>query len=379
MAKDINKDTFDEATKLKLAIFGECFKEWLPVFLHDKYSESVYIYDFFAGSGTDSGGHPGSPLILLSEAKGDERRYCYKAGKDISFIFNEGKKRKSLQLQQNVQQFVETCQQQHHCEKCVYEYHITNADFRIIFQEATTQRILKNPKIGKFILLDQYGFKQIDDDIFTQLVGFPKTDFIFFISSSFIRRFKEHSNTRAYIDTQRISFDESRPEDCHRAIADYFRQLVPREKEYYLHHFTIQKERHKGNYYGLIFGTNHTLGMEKFLKVCWQKDNFSGEANFTIDNDFPPGTLFYNVEQSNKKQIMREDMEQKILSGELSNNIVGLKYALQHGCEPKLFTQTVQELEQKKRIQRTGLVNNSSSNIHKVKPYDIKVCCDENN
>ncbi len=339
----------------------------------------MYIYDFFAGSGTDASGYPGSPLILLSEAKGDERKYCHKAGKNISFIFNEGKKRKSLQLQQNVQQFIETCQQQHHCETCVYGYQVTNADFQNIFQESTTQRILKNPKIGKFILLDQYGFKQIDDDIFTQLVGFPKTDFIFFISSSFIRRFKEHSNTRAYIDTQRISFDESRPEDCHRAIADYFRQLVPREKEYYVHHFTIQKERYKGNYYGLIFGTNHTLGMEKFLKVCWQKDNFSGEANFTIDNDFPPGTLFYNVEQSNKKQIMREDMEQKILSGELSNNIVGLKYALQHGCEPKLFTQTVQELEQKKRIQRSGLVNNSSSNIHKVKPYDIKVCCDENN
>ena len=79
----------DETTKLKLTIFGECFKEWLPVFLHDKHTQSVYIYDFFAGSGTDAEGHPGSPLILLNEAKGEERKYCQKAHKKISFLFTE--------------------------------------------------------------------------------------------------------------------------------------------------------------------------------------------------------------------------------------------------------------------------------------------------
>lgn len=34
MAKDINKKEFDEATLLKLEIFRECFREWLPVFIH---------------------------------------------------------------------------------------------------------------------------------------------------------------------------------------------------------------------------------------------------------------------------------------------------------------------------------------------------------
>ncbi len=88
MAKDINNHTFDEATKLKLTIFGECFKEWLPVFLHDKYTRAVHIYDFFAGSGTDTSGYLGSPLILLNEAKGEEKKYCQKAEKTISFTYN---------------------------------------------------------------------------------------------------------------------------------------------------------------------------------------------------------------------------------------------------------------------------------------------------
>ena len=53
MAKNINKTAFDDATKLKLDIFGESFEEWLPVFNNDLYTKKVYVFDFFAGSGTD--------------------------------------------------------------------------------------------------------------------------------------------------------------------------------------------------------------------------------------------------------------------------------------------------------------------------------------
>jgi len=43
MSKDINKNPFDEATKLKLEIFGECFREWLPVFIHNPSVDKIYI------------------------------------------------------------------------------------------------------------------------------------------------------------------------------------------------------------------------------------------------------------------------------------------------------------------------------------------------
>lgn len=87
MAKDINKDTFDESTKLKLEIFRECFKEWFPVFLHNKFIDSVCIFDFFAGSGTDTNGSPGSPLVLLQEARGKDRKHCQNANKKTHFLF----------------------------------------------------------------------------------------------------------------------------------------------------------------------------------------------------------------------------------------------------------------------------------------------------
>ena len=366
-AKDINKALFDEATKLKLDIFGECFEEWFPVFLHSTWYKKLYIFDFFAGSGKDIENNHGSPLVLMNKAKGTDRKYCLNAKKEIKFLFNDEKQDKSEELKQNVVQYIGKCKQENNCNNCIYQYRIENYNFQEIFSNTELTNIFKNKDYGKFVLLDQYGFSQIDEQIFKQLISYPKTDFIFFISSSFISRFREHPNTTKYIDTSKINFDEIRPNEIHRAIANYFRDLIPTAKEYYLHHFSIRKEKSKGNYYGLIFGSNHTLGMEKFLKVCWKHDSFSGEANYNIDNNFEKGSLFELLGENVKKDTISEEIKRLILSGEISDNISGLKYAMFKGCEPKLFTEIVKRLEKDNKIERIGDINYTSSNIHKAK------------
>jgi three-Cys-motif partner protein len=375
MAKDINKDKFPEETKLKLEIFAECFREWFPVFVHNQFIQKVFIYDFFAGSGKDTEGTFGSPLILLNEAKGENYKYCNsvrKNNKQIIFAFNEKMRRKEKELENNVCNFIEKCKTENcQLEQCVYNYNNFRQDeFKDVFQNSNFQNVLKNKNYAKFILLDQYGFSQIEEDIFKRLVNAPKTDFIFFISTSSIKRFKEHQATKKYFDTAKINFDENKPKECHRLIAQYYRDIVPANKEYYLHHFTIQKG---ANYWGLIFGTNHTLGMEKFLKVCWTKDTLSGESNCNIDNDFQKGSLFYTETETVKKQSIELKIKNKILSKEISDNIYGLKYALKNGCQPELFTSVVKKLEKEKKIERTGYLNYISTNIHNVKQYKITV------
>jgi three-Cys-motif partner protein len=375
MAKDINKDRFPEETKLKLKIFAECFREWFPVFIHNPYIKVVYIYDFFAGSGKDTEGTLGSPLILLNEAKGENCKYCMqvrKNNKRIYFAFNEKEKIKQKILVNNVTDFMSNCLTQNcNADQCIYNYaNFRQMEFKDVFKSDDFQTVLKNGDYGKFILLDQYGFSQIDEEIFLNLFNAPKTDFIFFISSSFIRRFKEHSIIKQYFDTTKIHFDETKPKECHRLIAQYYRNIIPDNKEYYLHHFTIQKGT---NYWGLIFGTNHTLGMEKFLKVCWGIDKQSGESNCNINDDFQIGTLFYNETETIKKQAVELDIRNKILSVNISDNKSGLKYALKNGCLPELFTSVVKKLETEKKITRTGELNYSSTNIHKVKQYKINI------
>jgi len=220
-------------------------------------------------------------------------------------------------------------------------------------------------------LLDQYGFSQINEEIFKQLISFPKTDFIFFISSSFINRFKEHPYTKMHIDTSKIAFEDKEPKEIHRAVANFFRSLIPKGKEYYLHNFSIKKGV---NYYGLIFGSNHSLGMEKFLKVCWNHDKLSGEANYNIDNNWEENSLFAQLGENVKKDTVSKEMTRLILSGEIPDNKTGLKYALKKGCEPKLFTEVIQNLLDEKKIEIIGEFNKQTTNIHKIKSiYKIKI------
>lgn len=289
------------------------------------------------------------------------------------FAFNENIKQKEITLENNVNTFMGQCLK-NNCnrDKCIFSYsNFAQFDFKDVFyNNSNLTKIISSKNYAKFILLDQYGFSQIDEFVFLKLVNSPLTDFIFFISSSFIKRFKENPNTKRYIDTERIPFDESNPKECHRLIADYFQNLIPAKKDYYKHHFSIQKG---GNYYGLIFGTSHTLGMEKFLKVSWKQDPYSGESNFNIDNDETIGSLFYTSETTNKKEKVKFEIKKRILSEEISDNKFGLQFTLKNRCMPDVFISTVQELEHDKLIKCVPKFNRQSTNIHKIDIYKIEV------
>lgn len=375
MAKDINKKEFTEETQLKLEIFQECFREWYPVFIHNKYIKNVLIYDMFAGSGMDAMGNNGSPLILLQEAKGENKQHCTFLSKQnapqVYFGFNELLTHKEKELESNISNYMQNCQKG--CLlKCPFNRHIffKSADFKTLIKSTNLLQNLEDRNSAKFILLDQYGFKQIADDIFVKLISFPKTDFIFFIASSFIKRFSELPAVTNYFRKEKINFDESQPKECHRVITEYFRSLIPANKKYYLHSYTIQKGK---NYYGLIFGTNHTLGMEKFLKVCWKHDKLAGESNCNIENDFESGSLFFDPSNTNKKQRVLEEIKKEILLGNVTNNKLGLKFALQNGCEPSLYVKAILELIENKKVDIIGEFNKQATNIHKVSEYTIVV------
>jgi three-Cys-motif partner protein len=376
MAKNINKNVYSDETLLKLDIFRECFREWFPVFLHNKFISTIFIYDFFAGSGTDIEGTSGSPLILLEEARGDKNQHCVyfrNNEQKIAFAFNEVQKRKVKTLELKVSEFFEQCKNT--CSaptECPYinNCHFKHEDFKDLFLNDKFRNALSNPNYGKFILLDQYGFKHVNEDVFALLTNSPKTDFIFFITSSSIKRFHEQEVVRKYLKDKKINFDESKPRECHRIIAQYFKSFLPETKEYYLHHFTIQN---KTNYYGLIFGTGHSLGMEKFLKVCWKHDQYAGESNCNMYDDFEPDTLFHSFEETNKKEIIINKLRGEIIAGKISNNISALKFVLKEGGRLSLYLDLIQVLIKSGKIEIIGDFNKQISNIHRIKEYSFKV------
>ena len=103
--KNIHKEPFDEGTITKLEIFQRYCREWLPVFVMAK-SKRVNIFDFFAGTGYDIKGIPGSPIRILEEIKGQIEN-IKKNGTIIHIYLNEYDKKKQEQLIEAVKKYLD--------------------------------------------------------------------------------------------------------------------------------------------------------------------------------------------------------------------------------------------------------------------------------
>jgi len=151
----------------------------------------------------------------------------------------------------------------------------------------------------------------------------------------------------------------------HRKVLNHYKSLIPPDKEYFLAPFSIRKG---SNIYGLIFGTNHTLGMEKFLSVAWKIDKLRGEANYDIDgekisNNAP--SLFEQFNLPQKRQMFEEGLRQNILNSNLRTDRDTYLYTLSEGFLLKDSHATLKKLKSEGKINYNfDLI---SSDLHKIK------------
>jgi three-Cys-motif partner protein len=278
MAKEFHKNEFDDATQVKLAIFRGYIREWLPVFLTNRNSgqnvESVNVFDFFAGPGADSTGNHGSPRIVQDELRGYcETHHELKAeGVKVNLHFNDKIERHITQLKQ--------CLAENACPKDSCNTHFSSVLFREAFGAGL--RIMQRPRSANLVIMDQFGVKEVTPEVVNALSACPRTDILFFISSSYIRRFANEPAFQACFDLTVEELTSSDYKSIHRHICKYFRSELQGRSDYHLAPFSIKKG---SNIYGVVFGSRKLLGLEKFLKVCWALDGVTGEANYDIDED----------------------------------------------------------------------------------------------
>ncbi len=72
---------YDKATKSKIEIFREYFKESFPVFIYSPFFHDIMIFDFFAGQGKDKKGNLGIALSI-SEIN-SKKKFIRKKSKQI--------------------------------------------------------------------------------------------------------------------------------------------------------------------------------------------------------------------------------------------------------------------------------------------------------
>ena len=368
--KGFHHSKFDKGTHSKLEVFKEYFKESFPVFLHSPYFEEVYIYDFFAGQGVNVEGEFGTTFNILNEIK----PYCdviRKSGKQVYVILND--KNEYGVLKSNVLDFFTKCKT--NCTgTCVFiegkNLIVKEEDFSSYFASIYPAMAGKK-KAAKLLYLDPSNFV-IDSGLFDKIINIPSADFICFMPSSFLRRFPDEPVFNKYIDTRKIDFVVSKPAHCHRVIADYFKTLVPPHKEYFMGCFSVKKE---GGYYGLLFGSNHTLGAEKFQKVCWKIDSLTGEADFNIDWELTyhnQGVLFEDFKTPRKINLFNLNLEKEIISGSIKTDIEAYKFALKNRCLVKHAADKLKELMKERKIEAFKTINNDIHKIRKATTITVK-------
>ncbi len=329
-SEKFHNSPFSEETLTKLEIFQLYTREWLPVFLSkpEPLFPEIHLFDFCAGPGRDSNGNPGSPLRLINELKIYKNLPGFTKAKIFLHLYDANERAIALLLE-NIKQPATTIPG--------VNIEIDTVAFKEAFKKNLP--IFMNKKAAKLVFIDQFGVGMVTDDIFKSLTDFPACDFLFFIASSTLNRFHDH---------QAIKQKISRPEDpyhVHRAVLDYFKQLLQRGSKYFLGAFSIKKAP---NIYGLIFGSSHPLGIDKFLQVAWKKDSVTGEANFDIDRDkIVPGELYLDMEimRPTKVSVFEEDLEKHLRDQTIEDESSVLRICYEHGVTPQHAERVLKKLK----------------------------------
>lgn len=341
MSRDIHKIPFDDGTKVKLAIFEDYLKEWLPVFLAKKEPiwKTINIFDFFAGPGSDINNYAGTPLIIKNELQFYFNNIVEKK-LNVTLYLNEYDSEKYSQLLENVLPNDEDLRP--------YKIESESLDFKEAFENQFT----KMGNAVNLLFLDQNGIKQISEEIFTKIVNLKQTDFLFFISSSTIKRFSEHPSIKQHINLDKDEIERTPYHKIHRLILEYYKSLIPTGKEYYLGSFTLKKN---AGIYGLIFGSGHVLGIEKFINTCWKIDPERGEANFDIDDDkIIKGQydIFGKLPIPKKVDLFEQDLEEQILSKKITTDKELYLFTLRNGFKASHTRKVLSKLFNDKKMEK---------------------------
>ncbi|MCB2208562.1 MAG: three-Cys-motif partner protein TcmP [Bacteroidetes bacterium] len=339
--KKFHNVPYSEETLIKLGIFRDYLRSWLPVFLSGKeiYWNKINIVDFFAGQGSDVNNVSGSPLIIFEELAPYLEVIKQKHIK-VSIILNEKDEELYELLNQNIKRYR---------NNSGFEIVTKNQDFHKSFSEY--YNLFAHPNSANLLFLDQFGIKEIDQVTFNHLIKLRHTDFLFFISSSIVNRFVEEDSINKHIPVNKSDIGSLGYNYIHRVVYNsYKRQLS--KSAYYLAPFSIKKG---ANIYGLIFGSHHPLGMEKFLNTAWKYDKLRGEANFDITKENIQSEqldLFTGMPKKAKKvELFEKNLEAKILSGEIKTNRDIYLYTLKSGLILKRARIVLRELYKEKKIQ----------------------------
>jgi three-Cys-motif partner protein len=343
MSKNLHEKPFDETTIAKLEIFEDYAQAWIPTFVMQG-NLTICIFDFFAGTGYDKNGVPGSPIRILEKIKEQTVR-IFQQNIKVEVYFNEYKKTKFDQLSMACNQFLE---ENDHLARAV-KLSLTNEDFEVCFN-----RLLPTiKKQASLVYLDQNGIKFLSDKYFLELEKTGQTDFLYFVSSSYFWRFGEKEEFKSHLELDMELAKKDPYQFIHRNLLQQLKAKLPANTELRLYPFSLKKG---SNIHGIIFGASHPRAVDKFLGIAWKRNSINGEANFDMDGDKKKGQLdMFEGKKLTKIEAFQQRLRDKVLNRKITNNFEAFDYALEEAHIGSHAANELKKMKTEKLIDYEGL------------------------
>ena len=338
-ARNLHNEPFDKGTITKLEIFEDYAQAWIPTFVMQPYISEIHIFDFFSGPGYDSEKVPGSPIRILQKIDEQLGNILSKKTK-IVLHFNEFEPIKKAQdkfelLKQNCEEFI----QQHPKFKYFLTVKYYNENAEGLFFKLLPD-IKKYPSL---VYLDQNGVKFISREYLSELEKLKTTDFLYFVSSSFFKRYGGTEEFKKVLEIDLKELEKEEYRNMHRLVLNKIKSRLPGSTDLKLFPFSIRKN---SNLYGIVFGAKNYLAVDKFLGIAWKRNNLNGEADFDIDEDSSKVQLDMFVgKKMTKIEKFQNDLESLILSEKIINNKSALIHTYSCGHIPQHAVDVIKKMK----------------------------------
>lgn len=336
--KDLHDKPFDQGTLTKLEIFEKYTQAWIPVFAITKGSK-IFIVDFFAGTGYDINGFAGSSIRILSKIL-EFSELLLQNKTTVLLHLNEFNKGKTEILREACNKFID--KHPNLTEVLVIEF--TSLDFEDSFKKEYP--LIKS--LPSLVFLDQNGVKFLNSYYLNALEATKTTDFLYFVSTSFLKRFSETPEFQKLGYDLEIILKNPYP-FIHQSLLEIIRSWLPTSTKLKLYPFTIKKP---AGIYGLVFGASHPAAVVKFLEIAWKQNALNGSANFDIEEDLKKEQMdLFEGKKMTKKEHFQEELKKEVLSGRVLSNYAAFFYALDRGHIPVHAREVLEYLKNMKLVE----------------------------
>ena len=204
---------------------------------------------------------------------------------------------------------------------------IRNEEFENLFAELRPG--FATAGAANLLIVDQSGLSEMPARTFLSIVALDRTDLLFFISSSTVVRFHDLEEIKKLLPIPDGLIHTTEYYRIHKLVRAYYQSQVPAGREYYMSDFSLKKD---ANIYGVIFGSNHLRGLDKFVRTCWKLDETTGQANYDIDRENIDDSVPYLIQPVPRKVSLYQDaLALLIKNGKLRTNKDVLVHYLTNG------------------------------------------------